>query len=125
MLNGKLARRKAYEFVEKKKLDIVWVKQWTNDTKPMCLFNDNSIILLTKCDFDPMGNSQSLYIINYVFTEYDKRRIGSAKQLIDKLKLTGSSYIAFCNNNTSEELFKNSGFTDVGITNNCQAYRYK
>ena len=123
MLRGKLAKKKAIEFVKNKNLDVVYFRQWKIDNEPTCVFNKHSILLITKCNYDPMGMSKDLYVINYVFTELLKRREGYAKSLIDKLKNTGSSYIVFCSNGDSEKLFEGSGFTSLGDINGCPAYR--
>lgn len=124
MLQGELAKKKVIEFVKNKNLDVIHFRQWKIDNKPACVFNKHSILLITKCNYDPMGKSKDLYVINYIFTESSKRREGYAKSLIDKLKSNGSSYIAFCSNGDSEKLFEESGFTSLGYINGCPAYRF-
>ena len=82
------------------------------------------IILLSKCDFDPFKKYLNPYLIDYIYTFPDHRRLGYANKILEYVK-TKKEMSAICNGEKSEELFKKSGFLNFGAnSNNLQIYRF-
>ena len=83
-----------------------------------------SILLLSKCDFDPFKKYSNPYLIDYIYTFPEYRRFGYASKILSYVK-SKKETSAMCNGDKSEELFKKSGFLNFGAnSNNLQIYRF-
>lgn len=85
-----------------------------------------SILLLSKCDFDPLEQQRNPNILDFVYTIRSKRRKGYAAQLITKAQ-QDFQFTVFCKNDETSNLFaklkciKNDSLTN---TTNLDVYRW-
>jgi len=85
-----------------------------------------SILLLSKCDFDPLKQQRNPNILDFVYTIQSKRRKGYAAQLITKAQ-QDFQFTVFCKNDETSNLFaklkciKNDSLTD---STNLDVYRW-
>lgn len=106
----------------------VYVTQWLEETYPVTCFVSMSgkkvfaIALIHKIDFDPLGQHvTSPHVLDYIFVGEAYRHEGYALELLLHLKEQRESYelTAFCNSDTSMELFREAGFTvDAHVARN-------
>jgi len=85
-----------------------------------------SILLLSKCDFDPLEQQRNPNILDFVYTIQSKRRKGYAAQLITKAQ-QDFQFTVFCKNDETSNLFaklkciKNDSLSD---STNLDVYRW-
>jgi len=63
-----------------------------------------SILLLSKCDFDPLRRQKNPNILDFVYTIQSKRRKGYAAQLVTKAQ-QDFQFTVFCKNDEASNLF--------------------
>ncbi|XP_015371897.1 PREDICTED: uncharacterized protein LOC107167389 [Diuraphis noxia] len=63
-----------------------------------------SILLLSKCDFDPLEQQKNPNILDFVYTIRSKRRKGYSAQLITKAQ-QNFQFTVFCKNDKTSNLF--------------------
>jgi len=63
-----------------------------------------SILLLSKCDFDPLKEQSNPNILDFVYTIASKRRKGYAAQLITEAQ-QNFQFTVFCKNDETSNLF--------------------
>jgi len=64
-----------------------------------------SILLLSKCDFDPLKRQRNPNILDFVYTIRSRRRKGYAAQLITKAQ-QDFQFTVFCKNEETSNLFE-------------------
>lgn len=72
-----------------------------------------TIVLLSKCEYDPYKTHDDPYTINYIYTYPKYRRKGFACEILRRLK-TIKELTAFCDNDESEMLFKKAEYIFCG-----------
>jgi len=63
-----------------------------------------SILLLSKCDFDPLKRQRNPNILDFVYTIQSRRRKGYAAQLVTKAQ-QDFQFTVFCKNDKTSNLF--------------------
>jgi len=63
-----------------------------------------SILLLSKCDFDPLRRQKNPNILDFVYTIQSRRRKGYAAQLVTKAQ-QDFQFTVFCKNDETSNLF--------------------
>ncbi|CAI6364937.1 unnamed protein product [Macrosiphum euphorbiae] len=63
-----------------------------------------SILLLSKCDFDPLRRQKNPNILDFVYTIQSRRRKGYAAQLVTKAQ-QDFQFTVFCKNDETANLF--------------------
>jgi len=101
----------------------MYIDQWLNEPGDVKCYEYNNdvvknIILISKCDYDPLNIHSDPYILNYIYTFTNYRRKNIAYNMLLYLK-NKEQLTVFCDSYKSEQLFEKAGFT---ISTNC--YRY-
>jgi len=105
-----------------------WLDE-TRDVKCYVLCEKNSIcsiLLLSKCDYDPQKKHDLPFILDYIYTFLEYRRNNYAYKMLLYIK-TKEQITAFCSNNESEKLFKKAEYIFTGydpITNRLPIFRF-
>ena len=102
--------------------NISYVKGWLEESatcKCFIKFIDGKIVsiaLLRKMDFDPQGEHLNPYLINYIHTMKDNRRLGYMNDLLIHIK-SRNQITAACSNVGSLNAFIKAGYRNVGKEN--------
>jgi hypothetical protein len=105
-----------------------WLEE-QRDVKLYCLCETNNVItviLLSKCDFDPYNKHKTPYLLDYIYTFLEYRRNQFAYKLLLYLKKK-EQITAFCSNDSSELLFKKAEYVFSGydkIMNTLPIFRF-
>jgi GNAT superfamily N-acetyltransferase len=103
-----VSKQKLFNNPNEKQFWLQWLGD--NNIKAYVLFlNDEAITLalLSKMDFDPIGNHSKPVLINYIYTVEKYRRQKYASKLIEHIK-NREEFSAHCDNDASELLFEKS-----------------
>uniref|UniRef100_A0A2S2NH58 N-acetyltransferase domain-containing protein n=1 Tax=Schizaphis graminum TaxID=13262 RepID=A0A2S2NH58_SCHGA len=65
-----------------------------------------SILLLSKCDFDPLKQQRKPHILDFVYTIRSRRKRGYAAKLIAKAQ-ANFQFTVFCKNDETSKMFAN------------------
>ena len=99
--------------------NIKYVNGWLEESatcKCFIKFIDGKIVsiaLLRKMDFDPYGDHINPYLINYIHTMKDYRRLGYMNDLLIHIK-SRNQITSACENTASLNAFLKAGYKNVG-----------
>lgn len=65
-----------------------------------------SILLLSKCDFDPLNRQTKPHVLDFVYTIRSRRKRGYAAKLIIRAQ-DNFQFTVFCKNDETSKLFEN------------------
>lgn len=96
--------------------NILHIHQWLKEQVEVKCYTlndtDGSVVtflLMSKCDFDPMGYHENPYTLNFIYTSKKYRRRGFACKMLLYIKYKEDT-TAFCSSDESNELFNKAGF---------------
>lgn len=110
--------------------DIIY--RWLSETRTVKCYmlvdkiNTVSIVLLSKCDFDPDRKHRDPYILDYIYTFDKYRRNNYAYKILLYLK-NKEQTTSFCDSLESENLFRKANYIYNGydkITKSIPMFRY-
>ncbi|CAG9831341.1 unnamed protein product [Diabrotica balteata] len=109
-------------------LDDILIDQWIQNMKVTCYIlyvsgEPASFVLLSKCDFDPLGHHDAPRVLDYIYTLPKYRRKGYAYKLMEHVK-KNNQFTAFCSNDESERLFLKCKCINHGLMNYNVMFRH-
>lgn len=110
------------------------VTRWLNETRDVKCYvlcdkdtdNVKNIILLSKCDYDPLKIHLAPHILDYIYTFLEYRRNNFAYKMLLYIKKK-EQITSFCSNDEAERLFKKAGYVFSGydpMTNLLPLFRF-